>query len=190
MSQQLIGLLSLTLTASFVTDYPSFLQDTSYHLIHLVQCLTPRVISPTSSSSWLVRQRRSAESVKAKGPSNGGEQSERKGVSMATHGAALKTMHRGPEEASDADHTVSEDEEERNPYPLEGKYVDEADRQRCACSAALSVVQVLNGSPACVRTLAPWVDSWRCLRLSGRSSSRSGKRRCSAYRTSATSTRC
>ncbi|TFY60930.1 hypothetical protein EVJ58_g4828 [Rhodofomes roseus] len=45
-------------------------------------------------------------------------------------GAKRRRADRGPEEASDADQTESEDEEERNPYPFEGKYVDEADRQR------------------------------------------------------------
>ena len=62
-------------------------------------------------------------------------------------------MHRGPEEASDADQTESEDEGERNPYPLEGKYVDEADRQRYACPVALSLCSLLKAARAPLRTL-------------------------------------
>ncbi|KAH9834944.1 plus-3-domain-containing protein [Rhodofomes roseus] len=49
---------------------------------------------------------------------------------QAQGSGAKRRRAEGPEEASDADQTESEDEEERNPYPFEGKYVDEADRQR------------------------------------------------------------
>ncbi|KAI0725071.1 plus-3-domain-containing protein [Fomitopsis betulina] len=55
---------------------------------------------------------------------------EKKRRKRQGQGSVKRRRAEGPEEASDADHTVSEDEEERNPYPLEGKYVDEADRQR------------------------------------------------------------
>ena len=93
-------------------------------------CLILKVTSLTSSLNWPVLRRRSAENVKRKDrvPNVAGL-SEWFG-NLAASRNWCEQCNRMSDDASDADQTESAGEEEQDPYPLEGKYADEADRQR------------------------------------------------------------
>jgi hypothetical protein len=72
-----------------------------------------------------------------------------------------------------------EEDEEVNPYPLEGKYKDEDERERCVTPVHVRV--------AC---LIQEIVSWICPKLSVKRSWLADLKRCSAFKTSVTSTPC
>ncbi len=89
--------------------------------------------SQTSSWNLLVLQRRSVNVVRAlQGAKlSVGRQSERVLLAYRTRYQTLFLYSPGMDSTSDADGPESEEDDvEENPYPLDGKYIDEYDRQR------------------------------------------------------------
>jgi hypothetical protein len=87
-------------------------------------------------SSWnlLAPQRRSANAEKApqRAELSVGKQSERDFLPYLIRYSKFSLCSLGMDSTSDADGPESEEDdvEAKNPYPLDGKYIDEYDRQR------------------------------------------------------------
>jgi hypothetical protein len=122
-------------------------------------CPTPVATSPTNFSNSLgpaMHPRRNVKSVKALPVNRQKEESQSEYVPSATTRATVtelnhpSTTHPQPRFAlgypfgvlcwtfdsadTGEDGPESEDGQDSNPYPLEGKYIDEADRQMCVFS--------------------------------------------------------
>jgi hypothetical protein len=118
-------------------------------------------------SFWnsLELQRKSANVVRVprKGNQSAGKLSEWRVFSLLYSGPNFFLHSPGMDSTSDADGPESEEDDvEENPYPLEGKYVDEYDRQRYATTF----------TPSASRPAEELADSWKCLRLNAKRSLR------------------
>jgi hypothetical protein len=96
-------------------------------------------ISQTSSWNLLALQRKSVNVVRARQrvKQSVGKQSTWYLLSYSTLYKLLSSHSPSMDTTSDADGPESEEDDiEENPYPLEGKYIDEYDRQRCTATFA------------------------------------------------------
>jgi hypothetical protein len=96
----------------------------------------------TSSWNLLVLQRRSANAARApqRAELNVGKQSERDflPIFLGTGTNPFSLCSPAMDSTSDADGPESEEDDvEENPYPLDGKFIDEYDRQRYSHARAL-----------------------------------------------------